>query len=145
MLAVTTSAHKIDPLEQLGADEVLLAEDLQFGELALALTEDKGVEVTLNNVGAAAFEQCFYGMAQFGRMVILGEVSRGQVQLSPAEILFKDVHIMGSSGTSRENLIDVARMVSWGRIKPVIYQKLPLDKALDGYRMMLERESIGVL
>ena len=145
VLAVTTSPQKMEQLEGLGADEVLLADELDFSELARALTEDKGVQVVINSVGPTIFDSCLNSLAQFGRMVILGDVTGGQVTVSPAEILFRDAVIAGSSGTSRENLLKVARLVQMGRVQPIISQTFPLEESMEAYRLMLNKESFGRL
>ena len=145
VFAVTTSPQKVERLEGLGADQVLLAEDLDFSELARALTEDEGVEVVVNTVGPTVFHACLNSLAQFGRMVVLGDVTGGEVSLVPAELLFRDAVIAGSSGTSRHNLLRVARLVQLGRVRPIISQTLPLEEALEAQRVMLTRESFGRL
>ncbi len=145
VFAVTTSPQKVERLEGLGADQVLLAEDLDFSELARALTEDEGVDVAVNTVGPTVFPSCLNSLAQFGRMVILGDVTGGGVNLVPAELLFRDAVIAGSSGTSRQNLLKVARLVQMGRVRPIVSQAFSLQEATDAYRLMLNKESFGRL
>lgn len=143
VLAVTTSEGKEASLRELGADEVILAQDLDFGEVALALTEDQGADVVVNVLGAMAFEACWRALAQYGRMVIVGELRGGQVPMNPAEILFRDARIIGVSGTSRRQIHDVARLVASRRVKPVISRTFPLEGAVEAYRMMLGRKTFG--
>jgi D-arabinose 1-dehydrogenase-like Zn-dependent alcohol dehydrogenase len=145
VFAVTTSPQKVERLEGLGADQVLLAEDLDFGDLARALTEDEGVDVAVNTVGPKVFAACLASLAQFGRMVILGDVTGGSVNLVPAELLFRDAVIAGSSGTSRQNLLKVAGLVHTGQVRPIVSQTFALQEAAEAYRLMLDKESFGRL
>ena len=78
VFAVTTSPEKMDRLSEVGADEVLLVDELDFSELVMAMTGDEGVNVVVENVAGVTFNSSFRSLAQFGRMVIvarLGPVS----------------------------------------------------------------------
>ena len=143
VLAVTTSPHKIDALEQMGADEVILADELDFSELALAFTEDQGADVVVNTVGSEVFRSALRSLTQFGRMIILGEITGQRVTINLAEVLFRDAALLGSTGAERRHIIDVAQMVGSGRVRPVISHRLTLENAGAAYRLMRERKSFG--
>ena len=143
VMAVTSSPEKIVRLEDLGADDVLLMEDIDFSEIARALTEDEGVDVVVDCVGPSVFQSCVASLAQFGRMVILGDVTGGEVVLRPAEILFRDAQISGSSGTSIKNLERAAALLSSGAVNPVISEKLSLHEWDQAYEHMINKESFG--
>jgi acryloyl-coenzyme A reductase len=143
VLAVTTSPEKIDRLEHLGADEVILADELDFSEIARALTNDEGVDVVINCVGGTVFNSCLNSLAQFGRMVVLGDLTGDSARVAPAEILFRDAVISGSSGTSRENLRQAAQLVNIGKVEPTISGVFTIDEASKAYEMMLNKESFG--
>jgi D-arabinose 1-dehydrogenase-like Zn-dependent alcohol dehydrogenase len=145
VLAVTTSPEKELGLRDLGAHEVLVAPELDFGEIVLAMTEDRGAEVVMNTVGALAFDASWTALGQFGRMLVVGDVTGGQVALRPAEFLFKDARLIGVSGVSRQQLGDVARMAAARLVRPVVSRTFPLEEAREAYRLMQERRSFGRL
>ena len=78
------------------------AGELPFSELVLALTEDRGADVVLDAVGSAAFEQALRSLSQGGRLVLMGEVAGSKVEISPAEIMFRNATITGATGASKE-------------------------------------------
>jgi D-arabinose 1-dehydrogenase-like Zn-dependent alcohol dehydrogenase len=143
VMAVTSSPEKITRLEDLGADDVLLMEDVDFSEIARALTEDEGVDVVVDCVGPSVFQSCVTSLTQFGRMVILGDVTGGEVVIRPAEILFRDAQISGSSGTSIKNLERAASLVASGTVNPVISEELSLHEWDKAYEQMINKESFG--
>ena len=143
VMAVTSSPEKMAPLENLGADDVLLMEDIDFSEIARALTEDEGVDVVIDCVGPSVFQSCVASLSQFGRMVILGDVTGGEVVLRPAEILFRDAQISGSSGTSIRNLERAASLVSSEAVNAVISEELSLSQWNLAYEHMMNKESFG--
>jgi len=143
VLAVTTSPEKLGQLAPLGAEEILHTDELDFSELVLALTEDQGAEVVIDNVGSALFPSTLRSLAQYGRLVLLGEVAGRSVELNLAEIIFRDARVLGSSGVSRSLIQQVATMVSEGRLKPVVSRILPLEDAETALNLVANRSVLG--
>ena len=132
-----------DRLSEVGADEVLLVDDLDFSELVMAMSGDEGVNVVVENVAGVTFNSSFRSLAQFGRMVIVGAIGPGQLALNPAEIIFRDAHIMGTGGSTRKQLREVADLVEKGHIRPIVSQSFSFDEVLEAYRAMLNKETFG--
>ena len=143
VIAVTTSAEKEEGLSALGADPVLHIADMDFGEIVQGLTDDRGADVVLNTLGAMAFQASWDALGQYGRMLMVGDLTGERVSFRPAELLFKDLHIAGVSGVSRRQLEEVARMAADGLVRPVVSHVLPLEEAMDAYRLVAERRSFG--
>ena len=142
-LAVTSSEGKMASLQELGADEVVPAGRLDFSEVVMALTGERGAGVVLDTVGSPLFASSFRCLGQFGRMVLLGEVAGDEVKMNLAEVLFRDARIMGSTGAGRRHVEQAAQMVIEGRIKPVVHATLPLRDVLIGLGWMNERKLFG--
>jgi len=142
VLAVTTSADKADRLRVLGAHEVILSPDLDFHFEALALTGDHGVDVVVDTVGSAAFRPAFESLAQYGRMVLVGEIEGKEIRINPALLLFKDARLMGTSGVSRRDLDTALELVRRSDVKPVV-TAFPLDQAAMVHQMLLDRKVFG--
>ena len=143
VIAVTTSPDKIPTIESFGAEVILSTEDLDFSEIVLALTGDEGADVVLNTVGSAVFDSCLASLSQFGRMVILGEVEGAKVNFSLTDILFRDATISGSTGASPNNIVSALDMMSGGKIKPVIHQRLALAEATKAFQLVRSRGTTG--
>lgn len=143
VLAVTTSPDKVKPLEDLGCCQVVLAEGLDFSELALALTDDRGVDVVADTVGSATFRSSLASLAQGGRLVLLGEVTGGEVRASLAEVLFRDASILSSTGAERRHIVQAAGLVQRGAVRPFISAEFSLESALDAYHLMKEGKTLG--
>ena len=143
VLAVTSSPEKAELLSDLGATEVLLAGELEFSELVLAYTEDQGAQVIIDTVGSVLYPSTWNSLAQFGRWVLLGEVAGNPVSIDPAEVIFRDASILGSSGVSREGVLRIAEMVSQGLIMAVVGQRLAMEEVATAYGLMAERSVAG--
>ena len=143
VLAVTSSPPKAPALAQLGAAEVVEFGPLAFSEMVLALTEDQGADVVIDTVGSALFESTRRSLAQYGRLVLLGEVTGNPVQVPLAEVIFRDASILGSSGVSRSLVQQASEMVSQGRVKPVVDRVIPLEEAATAFELMSARSVLG--
>ncbi len=145
VLAVTTSPHKLGYFAPLGAEEILHSDELDFSELVLALTEDRGAEVVLDTVGSALFPSTWRSLAQFGRLVLLGEVAGRPVELNLAEVIFRDAQVLGSSGVSRGEVAQIADMVASGSVTPIVADTLPLEEAGAAFQLLAGRKVLGRL
>ena len=145
VLAVTTSPDKLGTFASLGAEEILHSDELDFSELVLALTEDRGADVVLDTVGSPLFPSTWRSLAQFGRLALLGEVAGGNVALNLAEVIFRDAQVLGSSGVSRREVAQVADMVASGNLTPVVADTLPLAEADAAFQLLAGRKVLGRL
>ncbi|PKB73710.1 MAG: hypothetical protein BZY75_00465 [SAR202 cluster bacterium Io17-Chloro-G7] len=148
VLAVTSSPEKTEALTALGAADVLQtsgshSDDLDFSEIVLALTEDQGAQVVIDTVGSAVYPSTWLSLAQFGRWVLLGEIAGNPVRIDPAEVIFRDARILGSSGVSRDGVLQVAGMVSQGLVKAVVGRTLAMEEASTAYGLMADRIIVG--
>lgn len=143
VLAVTSSPEKENALRELGASEVLETNGLDFAELVMAMTGDEGANVVIDTVGSALFPSTLRTLAQYGRLVLLGEILGQNVSLNPAEIIFRDARVLGASGVSRATVEQAGLMVLEGKLRPVVDLELPLEQAAVAYRLVTERRPTG--
>ena len=119
------------------------SDELPFSELVLALTEDRGADVVLDAVGSAVFEQSLRSLSQGGRLVLIGEVAGSKVEVSPAEIMFRNATIAGATGASRRHAADALAMLRSGAMDCVVSRRFPFEEAREAYRLMRNGESFG--
>ena len=146
VLAVTSSEAKAKSLVALGAEEVITTGELDFSEVVLAFTEDRGAEVALDTVGSPLFAGTLRSMARGGRMVLLGEVRGGTMPLNLAEIIFRDLKVMGSVGASKRHLEQAVELVAAGELRPVVAHALPwdgVDGVMEAYRLVKSGQVLG--
>ena len=143
VLAVSSSPEKENALRELGAAEVLEINGLDFAELVMAMTGDEGADVVIDTVGSALFPSTLRSLAQYGRLVLLGEVLGQHISLNPAEIIFRDARLIGASGVSRATVELAVLMALEGRLRTVVDLEMPLEQATDAYRLVSERRPTG--
>ena len=142
-IGVTTSEGKLASLIELGADDVVPVGELDFVEIVRALTAEEGANVILDTVGSQLFPSLVRALAQYGRIVMLGEVASGKTDFSLPELLFRDGSITGSTGAQIRHTKRAAELVAEGMVKPVIHARLPLRDVLTGVGWMAEKRLFG--
>lgn len=143
-IAVTASESKVERLEALDGVEVILADgELDFSEIALALTEDEGADVVFNPVGSALFGSCLASAAQFGRIVALGEISGKPARFNIAELLFRDASVIGATGASLMHIRRAIDMATGGSIRPIVSRQYAFAEAADAFDAMRDASAFG--
>ena len=146
VIAITTSPDKTEMLEQLGASVVIEAENgLDIAEVVMALTDDAGADAVIDTVGPPLWPATLRCLGQYGRLALLGDVTGEPATLPLAEIIFRDLRIVGVSGVSRAALRKTASLAAEGRLRPVVSQTLPLtaEGAAEAWRLVAERRPLG--
>ncbi len=146
VIAVTTSPHKTADLESLGASLVIDANDgPDFSDIVMALTEDAGANAVIDTVGPPLWPATLRCLGQFGRLVLLGDLTGEPVALRLAEVIFRDAHIIGVSGVSLATLEQAVNLAAAGRVRPVVARTLPLtpEGIAQACRLLSEREPLG--
>jgi NADPH2:quinone reductase len=84
VIATVGSDEKADFVRSLGADEVINYKQLGFANEVNRLTENKGVDLVFDTVGAEVFKASIDATCHFGRIVTL--LDPGEVDLSEARM-----------------------------------------------------------
>ena len=144
VLGFTTHPHKLERILDMGFEQVFLHQDgIEASDLVLAFTEEKGADIVVNPVGSAVFNAGLKSVANTGCMLVLGEVEGKVVEVNPAEILFRDVSIVGCKGADLHHINMASDMVSNGVIRPVIDRVLSFDDVLEAYEYVKSGSSLG--
>ena len=114
-----------------------------IGELVRFYTKDKGADVVIDTVGEPLFDVSLKALSQYGRLLLLGQVSGKNISFNPAEVIFLDAQIVGCSGCSRSDVISANQMIEQGLVKPVIHTELGLDQWKTAFDYLKRSEAIG--
>jgi D-arabinose 1-dehydrogenase-like Zn-dependent alcohol dehydrogenase len=143
VIAVTGSADKAEQLERIGADHVVTTEGGDYWRRIVDITDGRGAEVVLDNVGhPALFSQCFRGLAHAGRYVFTGQVTGDRIGLYPAFVFGKEAVITGSASTLMSTFVDSLDLVAQGRVSPVV-TTYPLDDVVRAFSDLDDRRVLG--
>ncbi|HVP23309.1 MAG TPA: zinc-binding dehydrogenase [Conexivisphaerales archaeon] len=142
VIAATSSEWKEASIRKLGASEVVVWKEA-FADKVKKLTDGRGVDVVLESVGGPTFSESIKSTAPGGRMIVVGNVLPSPIQFQLGVLILKELSVIGSISSVKQDVEDALRLTVDGRIKPVVHEVLPLADAQMGHRLMSGRASLG--
>lgn len=141
-IAVTSDAKKVDFLKSAGADEVVVMKQGAFGAEVWKLTEKRGVDIALENVGPTLPEtlRC---LTTGGTAVVLGNIGGDAVPVLPGLLIGRRLRVQGSGMAPVEEVRQAIALMAAGLVKPVISAVVGFPEAPKAHRMLEERSVEG--
>jgi acryloyl-coenzyme A reductase len=137
VIAQTTSAGKVEALEEYGADAVVVASrDSDFSADVKAATDGEGVDCVLDTVGTPVFTPTRRSLARGGRWVLIGQLNGGFVPFNPAQLFLKGISMLSATSTTREELRLCLDMLRPGGIRAVLGACFPLTRAAEALALV---------
>jgi NADPH:quinone reductase-like Zn-dependent oxidoreductase len=127
-----------------GAEAALDPGAPAWGDEVRALTGGRGVDLVVDHVGAAVFDEALAALAPKGRLVLCGASSGGGATLDLIDLFARQISVIGSSDGSRRELVEVLRLLADGRVAPpAIEAVLPLERAAEAQGLLASRDHFG--
>ncbi len=143
VFAVTSSAEKVAKALELGADWVVDRTQENWSEAVYQATDRQGVDLVLENVGAATWFDSLRSAKKNGRIVTYGATTGPHPKEDIRYIFWKQLQIIGTTMSSHQEFVDVMNLIWQGRLKPVVDRVLPLEEAREAYRVLKAGEQFG--
>ena len=151
VIATGGSDAKLAKVKAYGADHVLNTSG-GFRQQVKDLTDGRGADVIYDPVGGDVFDESVRCIAFDGRLLVIGFTSGRIATVSTNMPLIKGFSVVGvRAGEYGRQFPDrgaqnVAQIWDWaraGKTRPAVHAAIPLERALDGFRMLINREVVG--
>ena len=149
------TAEKLAVCRDLGAEVGINYRKEDFVERILAVTDGRGADVILDNMGAKYLARNVSALAPDGRLVVIGLQGGTKAELDLGLLLRKRGTVYATSLRSRTEAEKAAIVSSvttyvWpliesGRIQPVIHARYPLAEVAEAHRVLESSTHIGKL
>ena len=143
VIAVTSSAEKEARAKQMGADHVLNRHNGDYWAKLAALTNNRGVDVVVENVGAATWAESLKSLVKGGRLVTYGRTTGSIAETDIRLIFWHHLRIIGSTMANRREFAQVMQLIFKGKLKPVVDSVYPLHQAGRAYQHLLDGDQFG--
>lgn len=143
--AVTSGPENVRRVRDLGADVVIDRLEEDFSRVVWAETGKRGVDVVLDGVGEAIWEECARALAPDGRLVVYGATTGPEGRLDIRRLFWKQVRVIGSTMANRAEFEAVMALVFAGRLEPAVDEVLPLDGIREAHDRLEEGRVFGKL
>jgi len=153
VFATAGSDEKARACEALGAERGINYRTEDFVAVVKELTDGKGVDVILDMVGGDYLPREIDCLADDGRIGLIAVQGGSKATLDLGQVLRRRLSVSGSTLRPRPVAFKAAiaqhlRATVWplieaGKIKPVIYQTFPLEKASEAHALMEASTHVG--
>jgi len=141
--ATSSSDDKLARARELGADECINHAREDWARVVWEKTGKRGVDVVLENVGAATWKGSLRVLAKGGRLVTCGATSGPIGETDIRVVFWKQVSIIGSTMSSNAEFHDVMRELFRGRLRAIVDAVVPLAEGVDAQRRLAEGKQFG--
>ena len=143
IFATARTDEKLTRAEHYGADVTINYTDVDFSEAILEETNGRGVDVVLEHVGAATWDQSISSLAKNGRLVSCGVTTGNIGEINIRKMYQKQLTIMGSALGTGTELRTLVRLAEQRRLVPIIDRTLPLQNAAEAHQLLESRKNFG--
>lgn len=149
--ATAGSAAKLQACADLGAELVINYREQDFVEVVKA--ETPGIDVILDNMGAAYLPRNVKALTTGGRLLVIGLQGGAKGELDLGALLMKRASVTATSLRARtiEQKAEICNavveqvwpLVATGKVRPVVHAILPFESAAEAHRVLEGSEHIG--
>jgi len=144
VIAVDIDNGKLERARELGAIEVINANEVERVEKAVRKLTDGGVDVAIEAIGnPVTIEKAFSCIRTGGRLCIIGYTNES-INLNAGRIMYREVEIIGSLGCRPVDYPLIVEMVRLGKIEieSLVSHRFPLDEINRAFDLMRKGESL---
>jgi NADPH:quinone reductase-like Zn-dependent oxidoreductase len=143
--AIVTSSDdaKLTRAKQLGADVALNHKTQKVSQEVRALTNKRGVDVVVENVGAATWDESLRCLRRGGRLVTCGATSGPEAKLDLRRLFWHHWSILGSTMGNAAEYAEVVRRLGMGELRPVVDRVYPIQDARNAFEHLAKGEQLG--
>lgn len=150
VVACASSADKIQRLKDLGADHVINYKDTDWSKWVIEKygkpqrrSYEGGADVVINFTGGDTWGPTLRCVKRGGKILVCGATAGYDPKEDLRYVWSFELKIIGSNSFYDENLKALMELIEQGRMNPVIDEVLPLERAVDGLRLIEERKVFG--
>ena len=143
VIVTSSDDAKLAAAKQLGADVTLNHRTQQVGKEVRALTSRRGVDVVIENVGAATWDDSLRCLRRGGRLVTCGATSGPQVGIDLRRMFWHHWTLMGSTMGNAAEYAEVVRRLGNGELRPIVDRVFPLARAREAYARLEKAQQLG--
>jgi NADPH2:quinone reductase len=141
--ATASTGEKLEYAAELGADHTINYDEENFADAIDEATDGRGVDVVVDHIGKATWQDSLHSLAKGGRVVTCGATTGRDPETDINAIFWNQLEIYGSTMGTPGEVDDVLDLVWEGAFEPRIRETFPMSDIADAHEMIEEREGFG--
>lgn len=143
VIVTSSSDAKLREAQRLGADVAFNHRTHKVAQEVRALTAKRGVDVVIDNVGEATWDDSLRALGRGGRLVCCGATSGPQASFDLRRLFWHHWTIMGSTMGNAAEYQEVVRVLGAGELRPIIDRVFPFQDARAAFERLERGEQLG--
>jgi NADPH:quinone reductase-like Zn-dependent oxidoreductase len=127
----------------LGADYVINHYQQKIGDEARKLTGKAGVDIVIEHVGTATWNESLKALKPGGTLVTCGATTGFEAQIDLRFLFSRQLALLGSYMGTMGELREVLKHVFAGRLKPVVDSTFPLREIRAAHEYLEKSQMFG--
>jgi NADPH:quinone reductase-like Zn-dependent oxidoreductase len=126
VIATAGTSEKLAKAKSLGADELINHKTQKISAEVRRLTGKRGVDVVVEHVGTATWDESLASVAPSGRLVTCGATTGYDAKVDLRFLFARQLSLLGSYMGTKAELHTVMKLVAAGRLTPIVDRAFPL-------------------
>ena len=143
VIATAGDERKIEKAHELGADFVINHYQQKISAEVRRITDNTGVDIVFEHVGAATWDESVKSLKQGGKLVTCGATSGPAAAIELRFLYSRQLSLLGSYMGTMGDLYEVLRHVFSGDLRPVIDRTFPLSETRAAHEYMEKSKMFG--
>jgi len=147
VIAADVVADKLQAALDFGADAVVNSREEDLPARVKAITAGQGADLVVECVGGSTLpdilRESISCLRLGGRLLVVGYMYGQPLSVDSADLIYGQWSILGTRASTLQDVVDVARLVENGKLKPVVSERLALEQANDALAVLRESSPLG--
>ena len=143
VIATSSDDGKLEHARRLGADVTLNHRKQKVAQEVRALTDKRGADVVIENVGEATWDESLRSLRRGGRLVSCGATTGPTVGLDLRRLFWYQWTIMGSTMGNLAEYGEIVRVLGTGELRPIVDRVFPFADAPEAFERLDRGEQLG--
>ncbi|MGC2449261.1 MAG: zinc-binding dehydrogenase [Candidatus Sulfotelmatobacter sp.] len=143
VITTAGNAEKLERARALGADYGIDHYKLKISEEVRKITNKEGVDIVVEHVGAATWDESLRCLKTAGTLVTCGATTGPNVAIDLRHLFARQLRLMGSYMGTMAELHEVLGHVFAGRLKPVIDRVFPMSEIRAAHEYLEKSQMFG--
>lgn len=127
---VGSDAEKCQLAHDLGADVTINRQETDnWSKDLYKLTNKRGVDVVVDNVGQATLPMSMRSVRAGGRILVVGGTTGYDATINLAQLFYYHISLIGSTMGEHKDYVDVMKLIFDGKLKAIVGKTFALDEA----------------
>src|SRR3984893_11348913 len=143
VLTTAGNETKLEKGRALGADHGINHYKQKISEEVRKITNKEGVDIVVEHVGAATWDESVRSLKSGGKLVTCGATTGPTASLDLRHLFARQLSLLGAYMGTMGELHEVLRHVFAGRLKPVVDRVFPLSEIRAAHQYLEKSQMFG--